>query len=76
MASALFSFIDSIGETFEGVVENVWMLNGSLLLGQQLVVSVGFQVENVVGTVEKEVDSAVQQMDAGVDLDDVLEALL
>ena len=30
-------------------------------------------VENVAGTVEKEVDGAVQQMDAGVDLDDVLE---
>ena len=26
MASAFFSLIDSIGETFEGVVENAWAL--------------------------------------------------
>ncbi|CAE8626094.1 unnamed protein product, partial [Polarella glacialis] len=54
MASAFFSLIDSLGETFEEAVGNV---------------------EDSLGNFEKEFDGALQQMDAGVDLDDVLEEI-
>ena len=72
MASALFSFIDSIGETFEGVVENAsWHVHPVHAVhpvhpdprGNTGTIAPSIeQVETVVGSVEKEACCATTHM--------------